>query len=92
MNPPKGTDYSGEGWFWKPVAIGLMSFLTAMTLMVMREHVLLRDFVTKAEAKEMIEHAPFPWIEDRKYVIETLSEIKKDVKEHSKLLRDHIHK
>jgi hypothetical protein len=68
-----------KGWFWKPVALFLLGSVLSLGMMVAREHVMLRGFCTKAEAKEMIRLAPYPWIEDRKYVLQALQEIKADV-------------
>ena len=70
--------YRGEGWFWKPVAIAIMAFTTGLMLMVAREHWLIRDFVTEAQARELIENEA-PYIEDRKYILDKLSKIEGDV-------------
>jgi len=80
--PPRSAEvngYHGNGWFWKPIAIFLMGALLTGASMMFREHVMLRGFCTKAEAKEMVKNAPYPWIQDRKYVLETLSDIKNKV-------------
>ena len=66
---------------WKPIALFLLGAILSLSLMIAREHIMLMDFVTKAEAKEMISIAPYPWNVDRKYVLEALTEIKSDVKD-----------
>ena len=66
-----------KGWFWKPVALLLMSALITGSGAFIYTTCM---FVTKAEAREMIEMAPYPWIIDRKFVLHSLSEIQKDVR------------
>ena len=80
MTKEETSRYAGNGWFWKPIAIALMSALFAFSLMLFREHWLIRDFITRAEAKEMVDTAPSLYAKDQKYIIETLSDIKKDVR------------
>lgn len=75
MNPNK--EYMGPGWFWKPLSISIISFTVGLTLMVLREHVMLREFITKAEAQEMIENAPYPYIPDKKAISERFDSIDK---------------
>ena len=73
------TVYNGKGWFWKPLALFMMGAILSLSMMVAREHLMLRDFITKAEAKEIIKMAPHPWTQDRKYVLKTLQHIQDDV-------------
>lgn len=72
--------YNGAGWFWKPVALLCISALLTGAGFVVFMTGVHGTFVTRAEAREMVNNAPFPWNADRKYVLESLTEIKEDTK------------
>ena len=70
-------DYD-KGWFWKPVALVLLTALLTGSGAYMYTTSM---FCTKAEAKDMVDNAPYPWNLDRKFVLQALVDIKADVRE-----------
>lgn len=38
-----------------------------------------KDFITRVEAQDMVNSAPFPYVTDRKYILESLNKLQKDV-------------
>lgn len=69
MAPPAGGRYNGEGWFWKPASIALISCLfTAVLSGSLSFMYFTSTYVTKAEVQHMVENAPFPYLQDKKWI------------------------
>lgn len=71
-------NYTGEGWFWKPIALITLTALITGSGFLIRDSLSQHGFITRTEAQAMIK-TEAPYTLDRKFILSALEKIQKDI-------------